>query len=81
MLSLMDVFDRTTEGPLMSDQDYYLKRYVPALTRVVEKYKIRFDPDAPLPCDDALADAVFEAAVDFFAEVGAYCPDTSRVME
>jgi methylamine--corrinoid protein Co-methyltransferase len=81
MLSLMDVFDRTVEGPLMSDQDYYLKRYVPALSRIIEKYKIRFNPDTPLPFDDALADAVFEAAVDFFAEVGAYCPDTSRVME
>jgi methylamine--corrinoid protein Co-methyltransferase len=81
MLSLMDVFDRTTEGPLMSDQDYYLKRYVPALGRVIEKYKIKFNHDTPLPSDDALADTVFEAAVDFFAEAGAYCPDTSRVME
>ncbi len=81
MLSLIDVFDRAVDGPLMSDQDYYLKRYVPALTKVIQKYKIKYTPDTPLVSDDAQADAVFEAAVDFFASVGAYCPDTSRVME
>jgi methylamine--corrinoid protein Co-methyltransferase len=81
MLGLMDVFDRAVEGPLMSDQDYYLKRYVPTLTKVIQKHKIKYTPATPLPSDDAMADAVFEAAVDFFAEVGAYCSDTSRVME
>jgi methylamine--corrinoid protein Co-methyltransferase len=81
MLGMMDVFDRAVAGPLMSDQDYYLKRYVPALTRVIQKHGIRYNPETPLPSDDGLADAVFEAAVDFFSEVGAYCPDTSRVME
>jgi methylamine--corrinoid protein Co-methyltransferase len=81
MLSLTDVFDRAVDGPLMSDQDYYLKRYVPALTKCIQKFKIKYNPETPLPWDDSLADRVFEAAVDFFAEVGAYCPDTSRVME
>lgn len=81
MLSFMEVIDRAVEGPLMSDQDYYLKRYVPELNNVIQKYKIKFNPDTPLPSDDALADTVFDAAIDFFARVGAYCPDTSRVME
>jgi methylamine--corrinoid protein Co-methyltransferase len=80
MLSFMEVIDRAVEGPLMSDQDYYLKRYVPELNNVIQKYKIKFNPDTPLPSDDALADTVFDAAVDFCARVGAYCPDTSRVM-
>ena len=37
MLSLIDVFDRAVDGPLMSDQDYYLKRYVPELPKGYEK--------------------------------------------
>jgi methylamine--corrinoid protein Co-methyltransferase len=65
----------------MSDQDYYLKRYVPELSAIIQKYKIQFNPETPLPSDDKLADTVFDAAVDFFSKVGAYCPDTSRVME
>ena len=77
----MEVIDRAVEGPLMSDQDYYLKRYVPELNSVIQKYGIKFNPDTPLPSDDSLADTVFDAAVDFFCRVGAYCPDTSRVME
>jgi methylamine--corrinoid protein Co-methyltransferase len=65
----------------MSDQDYYLKRYVPELSNIIQKYKIQFNPETPLPSDDRLADTIFDAAVDFFSKVGAYCPDTSRVME
>ena len=81
MLSFYEVIDRAVTGPLMSDQDYYLKNYVPELNKVIQQYKIKFNPETPLPSDDALADTVFEAAVDFFSRVGAYCPDTSRVMK
>jgi len=80
MLSFLEVIDRTETGRLMSDQDYYLKLYVPELNNIIQKYKIKYNPDTPLPWDDALADTVFEAAVDFFSRVGAYCPDTSRVL-
>jgi methylamine--corrinoid protein Co-methyltransferase len=80
MLSFTEVIDRAVSGQLMSDQDFYLKHYVPKLQKVVGKYKIKYDRDTPLPSDDALADTVFDAAVEFFSEVGAYCPDTSRVL-
>jgi hypothetical protein len=81
MLSFTDIIDRAIDGPLISDQEYYLKRYVPELNKVIQKYNIKYNPEVPLPSDDALADRVFEAAVDFFEKVGAYCPDTSRVMQ
>ena len=80
MLNFLEVIDRTETGQLMSDQDYYLKLYVPELNNVIQKYKIKYDPTTPLPSDDGLADTLFEAAVDFFSRVGAYCPDTSRVL-
>lgn len=81
MLSFSEVIDRTVSGPLMSDQDYYLQHYVPKLNSVIKEYKIKFNAETPLSYDDALADTVFEAAVDFFSRVGAYCPDTSRVVQ
>jgi len=81
MLSFYEVIDRTITGPIMSNQDYNLNLYVPELTKVIQKYKIKFNPETPLPSDDALADTIFEAAVDFFSRVGAYCPDTSRVVK
>lgn len=81
MLSFYEVIDRTITGPIMSNQDYNLNLYVPELTKVIQKYKIKFNPETPIPSDDTLADTIFEAAVDFFSRVGAYCPDTSRVVK
>ncbi len=46
-LGLVDVFDEAVEGPLMSDQDYYLKRYLPTLTKVIQKHKVKYMPDIP----------------------------------
>ncbi len=81
MLSFLEVIDRATIGPLISDQDYYLKMFVPELNNTIQKYKIKYNPLTPLPSDDGLADTIFDAAIDFFSKVGAYCPDTSRVMQ
>ncbi len=81
MIDLTEVFDRAETGPLMSDNDYYMKRFIPTLGELVTKYKITYDPARILNTEDDLADRVFEAAVDLLAEAGAYCPDTNRVME
>ena len=45
MLSFFEVIDRAVTGPLMSDQDYYLNQYVPELSNVIQKYKIKFNPE------------------------------------
>ncbi|MFQ6094456.1 MAG: monomethylamine:corrinoid methyltransferase, partial [bacterium] len=81
MIDLTDVFDRAETGPLTSDNDYYMNRFIPKLGELVTKYRIRYDPERILNTDDDLADRVFEAAIDLLAEAGAYCPDTNRVME
>jgi methylamine--corrinoid protein Co-methyltransferase len=49
-------------------------------SRLCEKYKIVYDPRNPVPSDDDLADRTFQAAVDFVADVGVYCPDTCSVV-
>ena len=81
MIDLIEVFDRAETGPLTSETDYYMKRYVPKLAEVIARHKVKWDKATIINTDDVLTDAVFEAAVDLIAEAGAYCPETNRVMQ
>jgi hypothetical protein len=81
MLDLIEVFDRADNGPLIPDTDYYMNRFVPKLAEIIDRYQIKWDRQTIVNSDDDLADRVFQAAIDLIAEVGAYCPDTNRVME
>ena len=81
MLDLIDVFERADTGFLISDIDYYMNRFVPKLSEIIDRYQIKWDQQTIVNSDDDLADRVFQAAVDLIVEAGAYCPDTNRVME
>jgi methylamine--corrinoid protein Co-methyltransferase len=80
MIPFLEVIDRSLNGPYSLQEDFDLKILVPKLRQVIDKYKIRFTPDVPIPWDDDLADRVFQAAVEFYKEVGTYCIDTERVI-
>jgi hypothetical protein len=80
MIDLIDVFERADDGLLIPDTDYYMKRFVPALAEIIGRYQIKWDKQTIVNTDNDLADRVFQAAIDLLAEVGAYCPDTNRVM-
>ncbi|MGD8947333.1 MAG: monomethylamine:corrinoid methyltransferase, partial [Desulfobacterales bacterium] len=81
MLDLVDVFERADTGLLISDIDYYMNRFVPKLSEIIDRYQIKWDRQTIVNSDDDLADRVFQAAIDLIVEAGAYCPDTNRVME
>ena len=81
MIDLIEVFDRAETGPLTSETDYYMKRYVPKLAEVIARHKVKWDKETIINTDDTLTDGVFEAAIDLIAEAGAYCPETNRVMQ
>src|SRR4030042_5278433 len=81
MIDLLEVFDRADTGPLIPDTDYYMGRFVPELAGTIARYGIKWDRKTIVNTDDDLADRVFQAAIDLIAEAGAYCSDTSRVME
>ncbi|UCF27149.1 MAG: monomethylamine:corrinoid methyltransferase, partial [Chloroflexota bacterium] len=81
MLNFLDVYERALQGPLMTEQDFDLKIFIPSLRRVVKDYGIEFDPENPIPSDDRAADNLFNAAVDFLSQVGIYCQDTNRVIQ
>ena len=81
MIDLVEVFERAEIGPLTSETDYYMKRFVPKLTRMIARHGIKWDKNTIINTDDDLTDRIFQAAVDLLAEAGAYCPETNRVME
>jgi len=80
MIDLIEVFDRAETGPLTSETDFFMKRYVPKLQELIARHGIKWDKQTLVNADDDLADRVFQAAVDLVAEGGAYCPETNRVM-
>jgi hypothetical protein len=81
MLNFLDVYERALKGPIMSEQDFDMKVFIPTLQRVVKEYGIQYDKENPVPDNDAAADNLFNAAVDFLSQVGIYCQDTNRVIQ
>jgi methylamine--corrinoid protein Co-methyltransferase len=81
MLNFLDVYERALNGPLMSEQDFDMKVFIPTLRRVVKEHGIHYDKENLVPSDDVLADELFYAAVDFLSQVGVYCQDTNRVIQ
>lgn len=81
MVLFMEVIDRALSGPYASQNEFDLKVFVPELRAVIEKYKIKFQPGAPVPWDDDLADRVFQAGFEFYKRVGTYCIDTERIIQ
>ena len=78
MSNILDVYERTTTGPVMTEHDFDMKVFIPEIRKVVKKYGIAYDRKNPIPSDDVAADNLYEAALDFMTQAGVYCMDTSR---
>jgi methylamine--corrinoid protein Co-methyltransferase len=76
-VSFIEVLNRSLTGPAASEREFDYK-VGSKLRELVKKYDIKYDPENPIPSDDSLADDVFKAAIEFYADVGAYCMDTER---
>jgi methylamine--corrinoid protein Co-methyltransferase len=81
MPTFLDMMERATSGPLMTEDDFNLRALIPNIRKTVREYELRYDPADPVPADDALADRLFEAAIEFVARTGVYCDATNRVIE
>ena len=77
---LMDIIQRSLTGPLMDEEDFNDQHVTQGLARVIKKYDIKINQEQIINQDDALADRVWEAAVDFLASSGVYCQTTNRVI-
>ena len=79
MLANLEIYRRATTGEICTEKDFDIKRFIPAIRRLVKKYGIVCDRATPVPSDDDLADRVWQAGRELFLEVGVYCVDTERV--
>lgn len=81
MISFYEVLDRAMSGEYCSERDFDMDVFVPKLSELIEKYKIKYDPDTPIPSDDDLADRVFQAGLELYRDVGSYCPESERIIQ
>lgn len=79
MLTVRDFQERSVEGPV-SKLDEFDLAIARKIRELLKKYPIKYDPEQ-LIVDDATADAVFEAAVEFLVDVGVLNIDTERVIK
>jgi methylamine--corrinoid protein Co-methyltransferase len=79
MVSFWDFIGRIESGEIIAEADYD-RKISQVAQEVVKKYDIRYDPDDPVPADDALADRVFEAALELFLKLGVFIIDTRKVV-
>lgn len=77
---LTEVLDRAESGPIVEEKEFEHKLVAPTIKRLVDEYDVAFDDRTLVPSDDDLADRVFQAGLDFAAEVGLFCQSTSRRM-
>jgi hypothetical protein len=43
MLNFLNVYERVLKGPIMSEEDFDMKVFIPTLRRVVKEYGIQYD--------------------------------------
>lgn len=80
MLTFVDFQKRSNEGPLMTSNEFDLMLSKKA-REIVKRYGLRKLNTENIIADDETADKVFQAGVDFLAEVGVYNTDTQRVIQ
>jgi methylamine--corrinoid protein Co-methyltransferase len=82
MISLVEIADRMRTGPMMSGKDWDMALFK-KMSELVKEYEIKCpdDPSIWINTDDSLADAAWQAAVDFVVDVGCFCLDRGRVVK
>jgi len=80
MVQILDVMEKALNGRPMSETDYQLRLFAPKVQEKVKEYKIKYDPQNPIPDDKGLADDLFEAGLELLVDVGAFCTSSGRVI-
>ena len=81
MPSLFDYLERSVTGPILTQKDFHMNVLIPNIRKIVKEFDIKYDPNDPVPSDDALADRLYEASIEFLAMTGLYCADTNRIIQ
>lgn len=82
MISLVEIADRMRSGPKMASKDWDMTLFR-NISELVKKYDIKCptEPSNWINTDDSLADAAWQAAVEFVVEYGCLCLDRERVVK
>lgn len=80
MVSFWEIVKRAETGPRVEEKDFDMSIFKTA-TMLAEEYDIRYDQESPVPTDNTLIDSVWEAALKFYVNVGAYCVSTGRIIK
>ena len=78
--TLWDVIDRARNAEKVEEKHFDLSIFK-RLQPLIKEHGIKYDPQNPVCTDDAMIDAVFEAAVRLYLEQGTYCMNTGRVIK
>jgi methylamine--corrinoid protein Co-methyltransferase len=77
---LFETLDRSNIGKRISEEDFDMA-IMPFVKRLAGKYEIKYNPSHPISDDDAMADRLFTAALEFAVETGIYVIDTGKVIK
>jgi methylamine--corrinoid protein Co-methyltransferase len=75
---LLDVLDRAETGPLIDEKEFERKLVAQTGKRLIAEHGLKYDPKTVIPADDAQADRLFEAGLEFAVTVGMLCTSTLR---
>lgn len=81
MISLVEIADRMRNGTRMTDNEWNMTLFK-KMTSLVKQYDIKCptEPSNWINTDDSLADAAWQAAVDFIVDMGCLCLNRERVV-
>jgi|SRR5271157_1325572 len=80
MPTLIDFLERAVDGALITEDEFNLQRLIPNIKKLVKEYDIRYLPANVVPSDDALADRLFQAAIELLLRTGVFCENTNRLI-
>ncbi len=82
MKRMLEILDRTRNGPLCPQKEWLNKVVPDKISQKLKKYDLRgtFDRENPINTDDALADEFFKAGFELAVDAGLLCQDTERVV-
>jgi methylamine--corrinoid protein Co-methyltransferase len=75
-----EMIERVSQGPRVREEEFD-KSIFPRVKELAEKYDIKYDPANPIPADDAMADRLFAAGMEFAVEKGLWVLDTQKVVK
>jgi len=82
MISLVEIADRMRRGPKMASKEWDMLLFK-KMSELAKEFDIEYPSETSdwINTDDSLADAAWQAAVEFVTEVGCLCLDRERVVK